>query len=112
MISQTAGSELQNKLMSPEVKAVMSKVEMLHSYNVNEQLELAVAEIESLINTYTSRNLMDEGQVEEIELSMQYILSNHPARQDYVSAEEFDNMMEAAELPSQAMTPSSPFLVP
>lgn len=110
MISQTAGSELQNKLMSPEVKAVMSKVEMLHSYNNNEQLELAVAEIESLINTYTSRNMMDEGQVEEIELSMQYILSNHPARRDYVSAEEFDNMMEAGDV--QAMAPSSPFLVP
>ena len=109
MISQTAGSELQNKLMSPEVKAVMSKVEMLHSYNNNEQLELAVAEIESLINTYTSRNMMDEGQVEEIELSMQYILSNHPARKDYVAAEEFDAMMEAAELPSQAMAPSNPF---
>lgn len=109
MISQTAGSELQNKLMSPEVKAVMSKVEMLHSYNSNEQLELAVAEIESLINTYTSRNMMDEGQVEEIELSMQYILSNHPARRDYVSAEEFDNMLEAAEMPSQEIPVSNPF---
>lgn len=107
MISQTAGSELQNKLMSPEVKAVMSKVEMLHSYNNNEQLELAVAEIESLINTYTSRNMMDEGQVEEIELSMQYILSNHPARRDDVSVEEFDAMME--DVPVQAMAPSNPF---
>jgi MoxR-like ATPase len=106
MISQTAGSELQNKLMSPEVKAVMSKVEMLHSYSTNEQLELAVAEIESLINTYTSRGIMDVSQVEEIELSMQYILSNHPARKDYVSAEEFDNMMEAD---VQPMAPSNPF---
>jgi MoxR-like ATPase len=107
MISQTAGSELQNKLMSPEVKAVMSKVEMLHSYSSNEQLELAVAEIESLINTYTSRGIMDVSQVEEIELSMQYILANHPARKDYVSAEEFDTMMEAGEV--QAMAPSNPF---
>jgi hypothetical protein len=94
MISQSAGSELQNKLMSPEVKAVMAKVEMLHSYNINEQLELAVAEIESLINTYTSRNMMDEGQVEELELSMQYILSNHPARVDYTTGGDFDQLME------------------
>jgi ribosomal protein S20 len=107
MISQTAGSELQNKLMSPEVKAVMSKVEMLHSYNSNEQLELAVAEIESLINTYTSRGIMDVNQVEEIELSMQYLLANHPARKDYISSEEFDTMMEAPEV--QAMAPSNPF---
>lgn len=95
MIGQSAGSELQNKLMSPEVKAVMSKVEMLHSYTTNEQLELAIADVESLINTYVSRGIMDETQVEEIELSMQYILSNHPARRDYQSAEEFDTMMEA-----------------
>lgn len=93
MIGQSAGSELQNKLMSPEVKAVMSKVEMLHSYTTNEQLELAIADIESLINTYVSRAIMDETQVEEIELSMQYILGNHPARKDYQSAEEFDAMM-------------------
>ena len=101
MISQSAGSELQNKLMSPEVKAVMSKVEMLHSYTTNEQLELSIADIESLINTYVSRGIMDETQVEEIEISMQYILAIHPARKDYQSSEEFDAMMEVqSEAPS------------
>jgi MoxR-like ATPase len=94
MIGQSAGSELQNKLMSAEVKAVMSKVEMLRSHNTNEALELGIAEIESLINTYTSRGIMDESQVEEIELSMQYILESHPARKDYQSSEEFDGMIE------------------
>jgi MoxR-like ATPase len=97
MISQNAGSELQNKLMSPEVKAVMSKVEMLHSHSSNEQLELAIAEIESLINTYTSRGIMDEGQVDEIELSMQYILQNHPARETQLT-EDFEAMMSEAEV--------------
>jgi len=97
MIGQSAGSELQNKLMSPEVKAVMSKVEMLHSYNTNEQLELAVAEIESLVNTYTTRGIMDQTQVEEIEISMQYIIQNHPARKDYQTSEEFDNLVQEAE---------------
>jgi NADH:ubiquinone oxidoreductase subunit C len=33
------------------------------------------------------------GQVEEIELSMQYILQNHPARKDYQTSEEFDNII-------------------
>ena len=94
MIGQSAGSELQNKLMSPEVKAVMSKVEMLHSFTTNEQLELATAEIEALINTYTSRGIMDEGQVDEIEISMNYIMQNHPARKDYQSSEEFDSVMQ------------------
>lgn len=90
MINQTAGSELQNKLMSAEVKAVMSKVEMLHSHSTNEQLELAVAEIESLINAYATRGVMDQGQVEEIEVSMHYILQNHPARKDFQTSNDFE----------------------
>jgi hypothetical protein len=97
MINQTAGSELQNKLMSPEIKAVMSKVEMLQSYTTNEQLELAIAEIESLINTYTSRGIMDVSQVEEIELSMQYVLANHPARKATHDAEAFEKMGAAVD---------------
>lgn len=108
MISQTAGSELQNKLMSPEVKAVMSKVEMLHSYSSKEQLELAIAEVESLINTYTSRGIMDEGQVGEIEMSMQYILSTHPAYIQYQDSEDFDNLMEEAPVNS-VVTSDIPF---
>jgi hypothetical protein len=93
MIGQSAGSELQNKLMSPEVKAIMSKVEMLNSHSTNESLELAVAEIESLINAYTSRGIMDETQVEEVEISMGYILENHPARVNYQSSAEFDDIL-------------------
>jgi MoxR-like ATPase len=102
MIDQTAGSELQNKLMSPEVKAVMSKVEMLHSYQTNAQLELAIAEIEGLINTYAGRGIMDAGQVGEIELSMQYILQNHPARVDEVDNNELEAMMSEAESDSSS----------
>ena len=94
MISQAAGSELQNKLMSTEVKAVMSKVEMLPSYTTNEQLELAIAEIEAGINTYASRGIMDQSQVEEIETSIAYILETHPARKDYQSNDGFNDMME------------------
>jgi MoxR-like ATPase len=102
MIDQTAGSELQNKLMSPEVKAVMSKVEMLHSYQTNAQLELAIAEIEGLINTYASRGIMDVGQVGEIEVSMQYILQNHPARVDNVDNDDLEEVM--AEVESEGPT--------
>jgi MoxR-like ATPase len=107
MIDQTAGSELQNKLMSPEVKAVMSKVEMLHSYQTNEQLELAIAEIEGLVNTYATRGIMDSGQVNEIEISMQYILQNHPARVDNVNTDDLEDMM--AEVESLPATSSNPF---
>jgi len=94
MINQAAASELNNKLLSNEVKAVMSKVEMLKSHNTNEALELAIAEIENLVNTYTSRGIMDQSQVEEIETTMQFMLDSHPARIDYQTSEEFDNMTE------------------
>jgi len=108
MIDQTAGSELQNKLMSPEVKAVMSKVEMLHSYQTNEQLELAIAEIEGLVNTYATRGIMDSGQVNEIEISMQYILQNHPARVDNTNNSELEDMMSEVES-MPVMESSNPF---
>jgi len=94
MINQSAGSELSNKLMNAEMKAVMSKVEMLHSYATTEQLELAIAEIESLINTYATRGAIDESQVGEIETSMSYILQSHPAYKANVSSSEFDAMIE------------------
>jgi hypothetical protein len=42
---------------------------------------------------------MDEGQVEEIELSMQYILQNHPSRQNQGS-EDFEAMMSESEVAS------------
>lgn len=108
MIDQTAGSELQNRLMSPEVKAVMSKVEMLHSYQTNEQLELAIAEIEGLVNTYATRGIMDSGQINEIEISMQYILQNHPARVDNVDTNELEEMMAEVES-TGSMSNSNPF---
>jgi len=40
---------------------------------------------------------MDEGQVDEIELSMQYILQSHPARENQVT-EDFEAMMSEAEV--------------
>ena len=101
MINSAAGSELSNKLMNAEMKAVVNKVEMLHSYTTSEQLELAIAEIESLINVYTTRGQIDESQVMEMEMSMSYILNNHPAYKAKVNSSEFDSMLENAEVEEQ-----------
>jgi ribosomal protein S20 len=87
MVSQSAGSELQNKLITPEIKNVMSKVEMLITHSKPEALELAVAEIESLINTYTSKGIMDEDQVQEVEQTMTAILEKHPAHKKEMNSE-------------------------
>ncbi len=99
MINQSAGSTLQSKLLSTELKAVMSKVEMLNSHSTKDSLELAIAEIESLINVYTTRGSLDEGQVEDIELSMSYVIENHPVKLDkYSSIEEFEALVEENEV--------------
>jgi ribosomal protein S20 len=103
MINQSAGSELSNKLMNSEMKAIMSKVEMLHSYSTSEQLELAIAEIESLINTYATRGAIDESQVSEIETSMSYILQTHPAYKANANNSEFDKMLQEHDQIQQMM---------
>jgi hypothetical protein len=57
-----------------------------------------------MINTYTSRGIMDEGQVDEIELSMQYILQSHPAR-EVQATQDFEAMMsEEVSIPVQNTT--------
>jgi MoxR-like ATPase len=98
MINSTAGSELSSKLMNAEMKAVVNKVEMLHSYTTSEQLELAIAEIESLINMYATRGQLDESQVMEIETSMSYILNNHPSYKSKLNSPEFDTLFVNTEI--------------
>ncbi len=102
MINSTAGSELSSKLMNAEMKAVVNKVEMLHSYTTSEQLELAIAEIESLINMYATRGQLDESQVMEIETSMSYILNNHPSYKSKLDNGEFDTLFINAEIENGA----------
>jgi len=98
MINSTAGSELSSKLMNAEMKAVVNKVEMLHSYTTSEQLELAIAEIESLINMFATRGQLDESQVMEIETSMSYILNNHPSYKNKLNSPEFDTLFVNTEI--------------
>jgi hypothetical protein len=98
MINSTAGSELSSKLMNAEMKAVVNKVEMLHSYTTSDQLELAIAEIESLINMYATRGQLDESQVMEIETSMSYILNNHPSYKSKLNSPEFDTLFVNTEI--------------
>ena len=94
MISQTAASELSNKLMSGELKVVMSKVDMLKSYKSSEQLEMAIGEIESLVSQYAAAGHLDEGQVNEIETTIQVILDSHPAAKDWSTTKEFQEVVE------------------
>lgn len=93
MIDNAAASELQAKLMSPEVKALMSKVDMLWSINNANGIDTALAEIETLLTGYAASGKIDKTQVQEIETSIQYILENHPVKN---KGEEIENILENA----------------
>lgn len=80
MISNSAASDLQNKLYSPEVKNILNRIETLQSYNNEASLNQALTELEGLIAGYASQGKIDQQQVEEIENTLSYVLETHPAR--------------------------------
>lgn len=73
MLTQAAASSLQQLLVSPELKIIMSKVELLRSYS-GDSLKNAIDEIEIMIKTYAINGKLNEEDVAEIESSMKYIL--------------------------------------
>jgi hypothetical protein len=78
MIDKNAGSQLSEKLTSTEMKVLLSKIEMLNSHNQKDSLDLAIADIEAIASTYAAKGSLDQDQLDEIELTLQYALNNHP----------------------------------
>lgn len=90
MVDNSASRDLQDKLMSPELKALISKVDMIYSIHDNAQINATLSEIEALVVGYAAKGTIDQSQVDDIETSIQYILANHPSRQE-VDLDEFDD---------------------
>ena len=116
MINNSAGSELQNKLYSPEVKALMSKIEQLNTINTEEEMDKRLVEIEGLIAGYASQGRLDETQVNELEASVHYIIDNSPVKKrsqdiEDILAETFpeEQMMAPDMSPADTAVVSSPF---
>lgn len=116
MINNSAGSELQNKLYSPEVKALMSKIEQLNTINTEEEMDKRLVEIEGLIAGYASQGRLDETQVSELEASVHYIIDNSPVKKrsqdiEDLLAETFpeEQMMAPDMSPADTAVVSSPF---
>lgn len=99
MISNSAASELQNKLYSPEVKNILNRIETLQSYNNEASLNQALTELEGLIAGYASQGKIDQQEVEEIENTLSYVLETHPARDTSKQMEsELEDLMAAQEV--------------
>jgi DNA replication protein DnaC len=111
MINNSAGSELQNKLYSPEVKALMSKIEQLNTINTAEEMDRRLVEIEGLIAGYASQGRLDESQVAELEASVHYIIDASPIKQrgqdiEDILSETFSQQEEEMLAESPDMSPA------
>lgn len=93
MISSNAGSELQNKLMSPEVKNLLTKIDMLYSISDSALVDTHLLEIETLMKGYAAAGKIDDSQLGDIEGAINYVLENHPIKQKEA---EIENILEAA----------------
>lgn len=100
MVDSTAGSTLQSKLFSPAQKAVLGKIDMLKTMKTNDELEMALAEIETLIDGFTGSGKMDASEVADIEVMIADEIRNHPARKDLKPDEAFDVMVDEANMSS------------
>lgn len=106
MISKNAGIEVGNKLISPEMKNILSKIDMMKTYHDTDGLDAAVAELEIMIGTYTSNGKLDQEQVADIESTLQYTLDTHPAK---AKAAEIESILEEALASEDLDVQSSPF---
>lgn len=104
MIGKTASNTLAQKLTSTEMKVIMNKIEFLKSHNERRALDLAVSEIEMLVQGYAAKNLLDEDQISEIETTLQYMLENHPTNNE---ASDIEEVLE--ELMDVEQTETNPF---
>ena len=93
MIGKSAASEVGNRLISPEMKSVLSKIDMMKSYHDTEGVSNAISELEIMITTYAAKGKLDEEQVQELEGVIQYTLDNHPAK---TKAVEIESILEEA----------------
>jgi DNA polymerase III delta prime subunit len=95
MIGNGAGTKLGEKLTSTEMKVIFNKIEFLKSHNEKRQLDLAVAEIEMMVQGYASKNLLDQEQIDELQTTLQYMLNAHPANnQGDIDEEILEELMD------------------
>lgn len=94
MMGKSISSELQNKLMNPEIKTIMGMVDMLQSYNDTPSIDKALVEIEELLTAYAASGKIDEIEVKEMETAISYVLTNHPVKR---KEKEIDGLLETIE---------------
>jgi len=97
MVSTKAASDLQDKLLSPQMKVLTGKVEMLHTAKTAESQKNLLDDINKTIGNYASTGQVSQSDIDELQLSINYIIDNVVLQEDADMAEVADDMEELAE---------------
>jgi hypothetical protein len=88
MIDQSAGSTLNDKLISPEYKRVINKIEVLPTLKTKETLQTHLEDIAKHIKSYVKAGKLSEWDVQDLEINLNDILRNHATYHEMMSEEQ------------------------
>lgn len=100
MVSQEAAGKLMNNLMSKEMKTLLKEIESLHSIKDAAEIDLAIARIEGMANSYASKKKLTQEELDDLEKELTTVLSTHEVKK---RSEEIESLLAEAldaELPS------------
>jgi hypothetical protein len=93
MVSTKAASDLQDKLLSPQMKVLTGKVEMLYTAKTADAQKTLIDDINATIKNYASTGQVGQSDIDELETSINYIIDNVVLQDDQdlaVAAEQDD----------------------
>ena len=99
MVSQEAAGKLMNNLMSREMKTLLKEIEGLYSIKEPAEIDLAIARIEGMANSYVSKKKLTPEEVNELEAELNKVLSNHDVKKRESDIEAILAEALASELP-------------
>lgn len=105
MISQEAAGMVMNALMSKEIKMILKEIESLNSIKEPAEIDLKIAQIEGMANSFVAKKLISKDELGELEMEMNKVLSNHDVKK---REKEVESILAEA-LDSLDMNAGSPF---
>jgi hypothetical protein len=99
MINNNTASQLQDQLLSPTMKQLTAKVDMLWSANTSDKMEKLLDEIQNMVQQHAAMGTLSQTEMEEINTSVNYIMDNVELEDDTVleeGAEELEEVEEVA----------------
>lgn len=80
MIGQDAAAQIMNDLMSREYKTMLKEIEALNSIKEPAEIDLAIARIEGMANSFVAKKLISLDELNDIEMEINKTLENHDVK--------------------------------